>query len=558
MKLSTLTPDQIRTYFEARLPHLPSGQGEVNIRCPFHDDATPSFGVDLSRGFWKCHAGCGGGMILDFEKRVSGTDEDGAALEAIAKILGEDLLPFNGPPRNEATYKYVNERGELLFEVIKKVFPDGKKTFIQRRKGDDGKWVYEVKGVRRVLYNLPAVVTAADVVIVEGEKCADRLQAAIATLHDPTKIKRPMPVVTTNAGGAGKWSDEYASFLTGKQVVILPDNDEVGIKHGQQIAASIYQFASGVKVVNLPNLPEAGDVADFLDKHPVSEFFAQVRKTVAWKPQESEQRMFLPINKFIAMVPDRTDWLVEDVIEVGSNGFIAADPKGGKSWMVIDLCLALATGTSWLGFAIPNRARVALVSREDNAMRTGLRARALMRGRGIHPKEVEDFLYVNSRMQTKSLMLDNKIELQELIDNLKLLRSQIVFLDVFNVMHAAEENDNTEMRKVLNQVTRIQNEVGCSVFLVHHFNKGNPDDPLTQRLRGAGAQAGFAEVVIGIRYADRKDKTRKAEFELKAGESPAPVYYQIQSENDNNISRLARLHDYIEPEPTITDWKRKQ
>ena len=39
-------------------------------KCPFHDDGSPSFTVDIERQRWKCWAGCGSGDVLDFLRMV--------------------------------------------------------------------------------------------------------------------------------------------------------------------------------------------------------------------------------------------------------------------------------------------------------------------------------------------------------------------------------------------------------------------------------------------------------------------------------------------------------
>ena len=77
-----------------------------------------------------------------------------------------------------------------------------------------------------------------------------------------------------------------------------------------------------------------------------------------------------------------------------------------------------------------------------------------------------------------------------------------MILDVFNILHGADENDNTEMRKVLEELNRIHREIGCGVGVVHHFNK-SIEGTLTQRLRGAGAIAGWAEWLIGVEAEDQ-------------------------------------------------------
>ena len=148
-----------------------------------------------------------------------------------------------------ATYDYCDEAGALVFQVLRYE----PKTFRQRRPEGSG-WSWSVKGVRVLPYRLPALLAdpAATVFLVEGEKDADRL-AALGL------------VATCNAGGAGKWKKEHSEFLRSRRVVVLPDNDEAGEKHAQQVERSLRGIAAEVRTLVLPGLPDKGDVSDWLD-----------------------------------------------------------------------------------------------------------------------------------------------------------------------------------------------------------------------------------------------------------------------------------------------------
>ena len=105
------------------------------------------------------------------------------------------------------TYDYRDEHDELLFQTVRLWAPLPKgKDFRQRRPNGKGGWEWNLSGVRRVLYRLPAL-TRADklewVFVVEGEKDADSL------------VKLGL-VATTSPMGAGKWRNEYADFLRGR------------------------------------------------------------------------------------------------------------------------------------------------------------------------------------------------------------------------------------------------------------------------------------------------------------------------------------------------------
>jgi putative DNA primase/helicase len=66
--------------------------------------------------------------------------------------------------------------------------------------------------------------------------------------------------------------------LAGKAVLILPDNDEPGRKHGRDVAASLAKIAKSVRVLELPGLPDKGDVADWLEQgHTLDELTASLQ-----------------------------------------------------------------------------------------------------------------------------------------------------------------------------------------------------------------------------------------------------------------------------------------
>jgi uncharacterized protein (DUF983 family) len=147
------------------------------------------------------------------------------------------------------------------------------------RQPDNGKWRWTLEDIPRPLplYRLPELLAAdrkQPVFVAEGEKDADNLW-------------RHGLVATTNPMGAGKWSQVDDKPLEGRQVVILPDNDEAGRKHAEQIAQSLYGRAASVRIVSLPDLPPKGDVSDWLAAgHTVGELLQLVAQTPEWHPPQ--------------------------------------------------------------------------------------------------------------------------------------------------------------------------------------------------------------------------------------------------------------------------------
>ncbi|PKD43771.1 hypothetical protein [Rhodohalobacter barkolensis] len=217
---------------------------QTQCPCPFHDDRTPSV-------TWKkqpdgkisvtCHAGCEGSEILK-------------SLGFNFEILYPEYRNRQTKPQKKrivATYPYTDENGELLFEAVR-FHP---KSFRQRVKQPNGEYTWSLKGVRRVIYNLPDVIRAIEenrpVFLVEGEKDADALE------------KRGL-VATTTPMGAGKWQDSYNEFFKNADVIILPDNDDPGREHAVLITEKIGGIAKSIRILQLPGLKEKEDVSDWL------------------------------------------------------------------------------------------------------------------------------------------------------------------------------------------------------------------------------------------------------------------------------------------------------
>jgi putative DNA primase/helicase len=236
--------------FYASFLDLKNGTGkELKAVCPFHEDKDPSLSINDATGLFHCFGCQAKGDAFKFYGKVKGFSSFPEIVAGICQDFGIEGKTPAKDNRNKirATYDYLEETGKILLQVVK-FEPKG---FRQRQPDGKGGWKWNLKGVRRVLYRLPEIIKADLVLITEGEKDADNIASMGLA-------------ATTCAGGAGKWREEYSQALRGKAVVILPDNDDPGRKHAEQVAEVLSGIAKSVKVVALPGLPEKGDVSDWL------------------------------------------------------------------------------------------------------------------------------------------------------------------------------------------------------------------------------------------------------------------------------------------------------
>ena len=253
-----------------RLENVQQRGDSYTARCPAHDDNRNSLSVspgDSGGVVLHCHAGCAPQDVVQ-------------AVGLTMLALMPPRRPTNDRGRIVAEYPYHDEQGTLLYQSVR-MEP---KDFRQRTPLPDGKWLWKLNGVQRVLYRLPELLTADPsqaVYIVEGEKDVDRLRGLGL-------------VATCNAGGAGKWKKAYSDDLAGRHVVILPDNDDAGRQHAAKVAASLQGKAASVKVVDLPDLPPKGDVSDWLDAGgTIDELRPLAESSVDWKPGEHKPQDFV-------------------------------------------------------------------------------------------------------------------------------------------------------------------------------------------------------------------------------------------------------------------------
>lgn len=243
--------------------------GSNLIRCPLsgHEDKNPSFNIYSEGKRFKCH-GCGrGGDVINLEAELGG-GTNGEAIKRLAKRLGIS------PNRNKLSrkkkgkaieYVYTDNAGQPLYKVVR----TKNKRFSQHR-FELGQWIKGLKNgttgqllVKLVPYNLPKVQTAQMVLIVEGEK-------------DVETANKLGLVATCNNGGACNWPDGISHYFEGKDICIVPDNDEAGRKHAHVVANKLWGTAKSIRILELSGLDERADLTDWVNTGHTAEELRQL------------------------------------------------------------------------------------------------------------------------------------------------------------------------------------------------------------------------------------------------------------------------------------------
>lgn len=291
--------------------------------CPFHGDRSPSMTVFNGRSGWHymCFSCGANGDVVSYAKERYGYQSAG---EAARWLMGEDttraavtfsrsvevadpyagyeiIKPPVGAPLFEAgkrtpeirnikrgnkavtytpsmVFPYTNKRGELLGYVLRVEFDDKKITpgvWWTRGHGFEG-WAHGAYPSPRPLYGLSGMYAAetAQVLVVEGEKCAD---AANRVMRDAGRN-----VVAVSWMGGGKAAGRtYWGSLKGRSVVIWPDADEAGIETAGTVARLCAEAgAKAVKIVDVTGRSNGWDIADAEKEMSSAEICAFIKERV--------------------------------------------------------------------------------------------------------------------------------------------------------------------------------------------------------------------------------------------------------------------------------------
>lgn len=314
-----------------RLEGVKKVGGGYMAKCPCHADNTPSLSVKEENGklLIHCFGGCSYSDILT---------ELGFQREPVAGGQNRTTVL-------EAEYLYAD--GAL--KKVKYRRADGSKYCVWYSRQVDG-WVKGRKGIAPGLYQSQAELPCLSF-LVEGEKDVDNLKAA------------GMPAVSLPDGSQSKWDKSYSQAFEGKQVAIVPDNDEPGQKYAKMCAKNLHGVASAIWILDLKqvwkDVPDKGDVSDLISRFGADDAVQKVLNALdtapQWEPQaEAEDKEEAKPQIVVTSAVDLqnadlppTVFMITGLLPEGTS-IISAASKIGKSWMVLDMGLCIAAGEPFM------------------------------------------------------------------------------------------------------------------------------------------------------------------------------------------------------------------
>ena len=173
------------------------------------------------------------------------------------------------------------------------------------------------------------------------------------------------------------------------------------------------------------------------------------------------------LSDFADNPPEQPEELINGVLRRGHKMLISGSSKAGKSFLLMELSIAISEGTRWLGFQC-KQGKVLYVNLEIDPASCVNRFLKIYKALGLTPKHMDDIVIWNLRGH--AVPLDQLVP--KLIRRVRDMRLDAIIIDPIYKVITGDENSASDMAAFCNQFDRICTETSCSVIYCHHHSKG--------------------------------------------------------------------------------------
>lgn len=224
--------------------------------------------------------------------------------------------------------------------------------------------------------------------------------------------------------------------------------------------------------------------------------------------------------------PEEQRWLIEGLWSAEAVGIVGGEPKCCKSFLALDMAVAVASGTPCLGrFPTVRRGRVLLFAAEDSL--AVVRQRLV--GIAAATNTTLDALDIHVII-APVVRLDIELDRTRLEDTVRALRPALLVLDPFVRLHRVDENASAEVAPLLDFLRGLQRRYQVAVVLVHHARKGASHIRAGQALRGSSELHAWGDSNLYLRR--NVDDELSLTIEHRAAASVDGLSLSLQADGD--------------------------
>lgn len=432
-------------------------------KCPLHEDKTASLGVtDREDGsvVFNCLAGC------DW-KDLQRLAEDKGLIKSFKMQSNAPTIP------QQIVYTYADEMGKQIAQKVRKFPKDFRINRIE-----NGQPLSGLNGITVPLYNLANVIESEVVYITEGEKDADNL------------IRKGF-TATTNIAGATHWNEDYNKYFKDKTVVICQDNDPAGRSRTTMLRFNLRTIIKELRVFAPDNLPEKGDVTDWLNQGHDPETILSLSKSIVINQTKARPKVF-KASDWVQQPIVKSPPILEGLFEEGDKVMLVGHSKTRKSFMALQLAICVAANRKFLEFN-PQPKKVLMIQFEIKENNFHARAVKMAQGLSIEHSMLENLFIVNARGYLRNFE-DLEVFIKEVINE---VQPSFIILDPLYKLIDGDESKTEDVKPLLRFFDFLAEYSKAAVLYVHHDKKGFSSDHMTID-RGAGTGTLGRDIDCGI------------------------------------------------------------
>ena len=257
-------------------------------------------------------------------------------------------------------------------------------------------------------------------------------------------------------------------------------------------------------------------------------------------------------------LPELAPCLIEGVLRQGHKMLIAGPSKAGKSFLQIEMCIAIAEGRTWLSWQC-SQGRVMYVNRELDRASCLHRFRDVYQAMGIRPEHLDNIDIWNLR--GKSRPMDKLAPM--LIRRASKKNYIAIIIDPIYKVITGDENSADQMSNFCNQFDKVCTELGVAVIYCHHHSKGSQGSKKSMdRASGSGVFARDPDAMLDMIELELSEEALKQE-ENKAVCEACKQYLDSHFKWEDDLSQddlcsSYQMLNYCENKLDVWQWANLQ
>ena len=323
--------------------------------------------------------------------------------------------------------------------------------------------------------------------------------ATAATIHETTN--RPVVVAYSASNLVPVTGTLREMYGIAQDIVIVADHDNSGVgqRYAEQASAKF-----GARMVMPPILGDAND-------------YAQVGHDLAGLLMPPADDWLIPADDFCSQ-PSPISWLVKRWIQSQALVMVHGPSGGGKTFVVLDWCLRMASGIEdWAGHKV----------RQGNVVYLAGEGHHGLRGRVAAWKHHHKAGKLAMWLSKDGCDLNTPTGYLKVVEQVRMLkdRPSVIVVDTLHRFLSGDENSAQDAKTMLDACNALMQEFDCSVILVHHTGVS---EEAQHRARGSSAWRGALDIEISIIPGKDDQPMQIVQRKSKDAELAETIYVELQ------------------------------